>query len=105
MVGTLRKNKKEILPELHVDTGQQPLYASQFLFTQEDGIMILYYKDKQKIDVFLLSSMDTAPVVDDHGAKKKPEAILYHNATKGGVDTLTKYRIVTALQLHLGDGL
>ena len=51
MVGTLRKNKKEIPAELHVDTRQQPLYASRFLFTQEDGIMIFYYKAKQKKDV------------------------------------------------------
>ena len=69
-VGTLRKNKKEIPAELHVDTQQQPLYASRFLFTQEDSIMIFYYNAKQKKDVFLLLSMHTAPVLDDHGAKK-----------------------------------
>ena len=86
MVGTLRKNKREIPLELHADTKQQPLYTSQFLFTT-DGIMILYYKAKKKKESFLLSSMHNAPVVNENEAKKKPEAILYHNSTKGGVDT------------------
>ena len=85
-MGTLRKNKKKIPAKIHVDT-RQPLYASRFLFTQKDGIMIICYKAKQKKDIFLLSFMYTATVVDNHGAKKKPEAILYYNATKGGVDT------------------
>ena len=31
--------------------------------------------------------MLTALVVDDHGTKKKPVAILYYNTTNGGVDT------------------
>ena len=76
-VGTLRKNKKAIPAELHVDTRQQPLYTSGFFFTQENSIVLLYYKAKQKKYVFLLSSMHTTPVVNDHGVKKKPEAILY----------------------------
>ena len=77
MVGTLRKNKREIPLELHADTKQQqPLYTSRFFFTT-DGIMILYYKAKKKKDVFLLSSMYTAPVVNENEAKKKPEAIFY----------------------------
>ena len=58
MVGTLRKNKREIPLELHADTKQQPLYTSRFFFTT-DSIMILYYKAKKKKDVFLLSSMHT----------------------------------------------
>ena len=86
MVGTLRKNKREIPLELHADTKQQPLYTSRFLFAT-DGIMILYHKAKMEKDVFLLSSMHTAPVVNENEAKKKPEAILYYNSTKRGVDT------------------
>ena len=76
MVGTLRENKKEIPTELHVDTRQQPLYTSRFLFTQENNIILLYYKVKQKKQAFLLSSMHTTPVLDDYGAKKKQETIL-----------------------------
>ena len=85
MVGTMRKNKREIPLELHADTKQQPLYTSRFLFTT-DGIKILYYKAKKKKDVFLLSSIHTAPVVNENETKKKPKAILYYNSTKGGVD-------------------
>ena len=88
MVGTLRKNKREIPLELHADTKQQPLFTLRFLFTTDGTcIMILYYKAKTKRDVFLLSSMHTAPVVNENEAKKKPEAILYYNSTKGGVYT------------------
>ena len=76
-MGTLRKNKKVIPAELHVDTRQQPLYTSRFFFTQENSIVLLYCKAKQKKDVFLLSSMHTTPVVNDHGVKKKSETILY----------------------------
>ena len=49
--------------------------------------MILYYKTKQKKDVYLLLSMHTAPVVDENGTKKKPKVILYYNANKSGIDT------------------
>ena len=42
MACTLPKNRREIPLNLHVDTRQQPLYTSRFLFTQKDGIMILY---------------------------------------------------------------
>ena len=49
--------------------------------------MILYYKAKKKKDVLLLSPMHTASVVNEDEAKKNPEAILYYNSTKGGVDT------------------
>ena len=89
MVGTLRKNKREITLQLHADTKQQPLYTSQFLFTT-DGIMIHCYKAKKKKDVFLLSSMHTALAVNETEVKKKPEAILYYNSTKGGVHTTDK---------------
>ena len=85
MVGTLRKNKREISIELHADTKHQPLYTLRFFFTT-DGIMILYHKAKKKKDVFLLSSLHTASVVNENEAKKKPEAILHHISTKGDVD-------------------
>ena len=65
MAGILRKNKKKIPAELHVDTRQQPLYTLRFLFTQENSIILLYYKVKKKKDVFLLLSMNTTPIVDD----------------------------------------
>ena len=86
MVGTLQKNKREIPLELLADTKQQPLYTSGFLFTT-DSIMVLYYEAKTKKDVFSLSFMHTAPVVNKNDAKKKPEAILCYNSTKSGVDT------------------
>ena len=72
MAGALPKNKREIPFNLHVDT----LHSSRFLFSQKDGIMILYYEAKPKKDVFLLSSSHTIPVIDDSDSKKNPEAIL-----------------------------
>ena len=105
MVGALRKNKKEIPAELNVDTRQQALYTSGFLITQEHSIVLLYYKAKQKKDVFLLSSMHTTPVVNDNGAKKSQRRFCTITPPKVALIPLTNCCDVTVLKLHPDDGL
>ncbi|KAL7837048.1 hypothetical protein SRHO_G00267590 [Serrasalmus rhombeus] len=48
--------------------------------------MISYIRKKGKA-VLLLSTMHHSKMVDENSQKKKPEAILFYNQTKGGVDT------------------
>ena len=81
------------------------VYTSRFLFTT-DGIIILDYKAKTKKDVFLLSSMHTAPVVNENEAKKKPEAILCNIIIlqKVALILLTKCFDATARKLNHGNG-
>ena len=52
MAGTLRKNKRERPLNLHVDTRQQSLYSSRFLFSQKDGIMIPYITKLSKKKIY-----------------------------------------------------
>ena len=49
--------------------------------------MIHSYKAKNTNNVFLLSSMHNVETVEDNDPKRRPEAILFDNETKGGVDT------------------
>ncbi|KAL7852535.1 hypothetical protein SRHO_G00183200 [Serrasalmus rhombeus] len=49
--------------------------------------MISYIRKKGKA-VLLLSTMHHSKMVDENSQKKKPEAILFYNQTKGGVDTI-----------------
>ena len=85
LVGTVRGNRREIPHELR-RTNSQPLHTSRFLFTEEDGVLMLSYKAKAKNTVYLLSSMHDWKAVRQDDSKKRPEAILYYNSTKGGVD-------------------
>lgn len=85
LVGTVRGNRREIPQELRCNSSQ-PLHASRFLFTEEEGILMISYKAKAKKTVYLLSSMHDSKTVRHDDGKKRPEAILYYNSTKGGVD-------------------
>jgi hypothetical protein len=84
LVGTMRKNRKEI-PEQLKSHKKRELYSSQFVFNVKDGTCLVSYKAKKNRIVILLSSQhrDTAIA---HNIKKKPDIITYYNSTKGGVD-------------------
>ena len=84
IVGTLRKNRREVLLELKKKA--VPLYSSTVLFS-DDGIILLSYKAKRDKLVLLLSSMHRSAAVSESDPKRKPEPILFYNSTKGGVDT------------------
>lgn len=49
--------------------------------------MLLSYKAKKNKVVYLLSSQHKTPSIAASNLKQKPDAILYYNSEKGGVDT------------------
>ncbi|GBP23585.1 PiggyBac transposable element-derived protein 4 [Eumeta japonica] len=83
LVGTLKKNKKEIPPEFK-PYRRREIGTSLFGFTK--NITLTSFVPKKNSAVVLISSMNHTANVDDN--TKKPEIILYYNNTKIGVDLL-----------------
>lgn len=82
LVGTMRKNKADIPPQL-LQTKGKNVSSSEFVFN-ESSTMVSFITKRKKA-VILLSTMHFQPSIDDETGK--PEMILFYNATKGGVDT------------------
>lgn len=84
LLGTIRKNRKELPAELIKVKDRAPL-SSMFAF-RDDATLVSYCPKKGKV-VPLLSTMHFQREVDNLHPEKKPLMILDYNATKGGVDT------------------
>lgn len=82
MVGTLRKNKREI-PIQFLDVKRKEIPSSAFAFSK-DITLVSHVSEKKKC-VLLISSMHFQDEIDLE--TKKPEIIMFYNSTKGGVDT------------------
>ncbi|KRZ47793.1 PiggyBac transposable element-derived protein 4 [Trichinella nativa] len=84
IVGTLRRNKKEVPSELTEARGRE-VGSSLFCFDRQ--LTLVSYIPKRKKCVLLLSTMhhDDAVNEDQEG---KPDIVLFYNETKSGVDTL-----------------
>lgn len=92
LVGTLRKDKREI-PNKFLDVKQRPVNSSMFAF--KDKCTLVSYVSNKKKQVILLSTMHDDDVVDnnpDSPTFGKPEIVLFYNSSKGGVDTVDKYK-------------
>ncbi|VVC46295.1 PiggyBac transposable element-derived protein [Cinara cedri] len=86
MVGTVRKNKREIPPEFLILKGRD-LYSSYFGFSKNKSIVS--YKAKSNKIVFIASAMHNDKAIDmNTGEKLKPEMRTFYNSTKSGVDTI-----------------
>lgn len=83
VVGTLRKNKKEI-PKEFLPQKDRPIGSSLFGFTNDTTIVS--YVPKKNKSVILVSSMHHDNTVDE--STNKPEIIMHYNSTKGGVDSV-----------------
>lgn len=83
VVGTLRKNQREIPPEF-LAARNRNVDSTVFGFTKD--ITISSYVPKLNKAVITVSSMHHTANVDN--TTKKPEIILYYNQTKIGVDLL-----------------
>lgn len=90
MVGTLRKNKREI-PALFVNTKDRSIPSSVFGFRKD--IVLLSYKPKPQKNVLMLSTLHSEGNIDpDSGEREKPEIITFYNLTKGGVDVVDELK-------------
>ncbi|XP_063231053.1 piggyBac transposable element-derived protein 4-like [Bacillus rossius redtenbacheri] len=84
IVGTVRKNKKELPPHFITAAKREP-HSSVFGF--QENMTLVSYVPKRGKTVLLLSSMHADDKIDEStGEQKKPEIITFYNSTKGGVD-------------------
>ncbi|KAB0803248.1 hypothetical protein PPYR_00218 [Photinus pyralis] len=87
LVGTLRKNKREIPEFFSAKIKERRINTSMFGFTKD--MTLVSYKPKQNKIVLLLSTMHYADEIDQEtGDACKPAMITFYNSTKGGVDEL-----------------
>lgn len=89
VVGTVRRNKR-FLPNSFKTGKHLGLYDSEFAYN--GAPTVVNYQSKRRKSVILLSTMHDTGVVDrtPENQKKKPEIVLFYNATKGAVDTVDK---------------
>ena len=84
-VGTLKRNKRQLPPELVVSKRRKELSS---LFGFQKDMMLVSYVPKPKKTVILVSTLHVDKEIDpDSGEQQKPSVITFYNATKGGVDT------------------
>lgn len=83
VVGTIRKNKGEIPPEMKPNNNR-PEKSSVFGFS--GNLTLVPYVPKKGKAVLLLSTQHHDGTTE--GGDRKPEIILYYNAKKSGVDNM-----------------
>ncbi|CAF1447770.1 unnamed protein product, partial [Rotaria sordida] len=83
VIGTLRKNKPEILIEFQSDKSRE---VGSSLFAFHDCLTLVSFVPKQNQAVLLLSSKHNDSIVDKETGK--PNIIVDYNKTKGAVDTV-----------------
>ncbi|XP_042611078.1 piggyBac transposable element-derived protein 1-like [Cyprinus carpio] len=86
LVGTIRRNKPELPPQL-LQIKHRALLSSLFAFTKTHTAVS--YVPKQGKNVLLLSTKHREPALSDT-EKKKPVIITDYNRCKGGVNNLDK---------------
>jgi len=91
MVGTLKKNKREI-PTCFLDTKNRQICSTKFGFGDNNCLLLSYVPKKGK-NVMMLSTMHTQGDIDPNsGDKKLPEVISFYNMSKGGVDVVDELK-------------
>lgn len=81
MLGTVRKNKREIPPEL-LQIKDRQCGSSMFCFDKMKTLVS--YKSKPNKMVLMLSTFHEGAAISENG---KPDIIIHYNKTKSGVDT------------------
>jgi len=85
MVGTIRKNRRELpekLPQMEKDMMR---YESRFFLNSNKKCSLTVYKSKSEKSVCVLSSMHESCTFGG-GPKNLPETVNFYNKTKHGVD-------------------
>ncbi|KAK2577559.1 hypothetical protein KPH14_012252 [Odynerus spinipes] len=85
VIGTIRKNKKE-LPKKFTEIRGRPEKSS--LFGHRGNCSLVSYVPRKGKNVLLVSSMHDGAEINE--VTCKPEMIMDYNITKGGVDTVDK---------------
>ena len=85
VVGTLRKNKREIPPSFITTRGKQ---VPSWLHAFDGPKTLVSYIPRKNKSVVLLSIVHKNSSVDKNS--NIPELVTFYNATKGGVDTLNQ---------------
>lgn len=81
VIGTVRKNKPQIPPEM-LNVSKRKPGTSMFCF--DNNITLVSYVPKKNKNVILLSTMHDQPTISSKS--KKPAIIDVYNSTKGAVD-------------------
>lgn len=90
VVGTRRKNKKEI-PPCFLETKCREKNSTLFGYSKNQ--VITSYVPGNNKNVILVSSMHDQGIIDiDSGDQNKPEIITFYNSTKGGVDVVDELK-------------
>ncbi|KAL7369937.1 hypothetical protein ABVT39_013632 [Epinephelus coioides] len=90
MVGTVRKNKAELLKEL-LEVKDRRCFTSKFVFT--DTHALVSYCPKKRKNALLISTLHRDAAVSRR-EDKKSQMILDYNSNKGGVHNLDKVTTV-----------
>lgn len=83
LVGTIRKNRKEI-PNEFLPSNKRTCGSNLYGFTK--NTTLISHVPKKRKAVLLISTMHHSGEIDPE--TNKPEIIAYYNKTKGGVDTV-----------------
>ncbi|KAJ8937065.1 hypothetical protein NQ314_012059 [Rhamnusium bicolor] len=91
MVGTIRKNKREIPVEFNSKRKKSTIPYNMFGF-KEGTTLVSHTSQKGKL-VLLLSTMHHDDAIDHTTKEKnKPEITTYYNKTKGAVDVVDEMK-------------
>ena len=86
LLGTMRKNRKELPPEMLLQ--KRSAFDSIFAFTPDTALVS--YAPRNNKTVLLLFTMHDRVEVDHDNEAKKPFMVLDYNSTKGAVDAFDK---------------
>ena len=86
LVGTIRKNRRELCDAM-TDTKKGNTLNSSFFWNEASKALFVNYQTKERKSVCLLSTLHSRPDVEGSD-RKKPLMILFYNKNKVGVDSV-----------------
>ena len=84
IVGTVRKNRRELSSEIVQNSTSQ--HDSKFFWQDEAKACCVSYQCKKRKNVILLSTMHSSPSVSNQNEKRKPVIVEFYDSNKTGVD-------------------